>query len=92
MSKTKRAHTAKFKGDVVLETYRTGSVSDTAVRHSLAENLVSKWRKQFSENMHLVFDATPSHKSKIELTKMERVIGRQTLIIESLKEFNKTFA
>jgi len=56
--KKKTKHTATFKAKVVLAALREEeTVAELARRHKLHANQVHNWKRQFLDNMALVFEA-----------------------------------
>jgi transposase len=86
MSKRKR-HTAKIKFQVVLETFRRDrNVAEVSRQYGVNPNLISRWRKDFLERGHGVFESKRSHEEE-KREELEKIIGQQTIEIRLLKKF-----
>ena len=56
MKKSRKKHSPEFKAKVALEAIREQeSVAAIAHRYKLHANIVYKWKRQFLEQMHVVF-------------------------------------
>jgi transposase len=88
---TRKKHSSKVKFQVILEVLREKqSIAEIARTYGLHTNLITRWRKQFLEQGHLVFDSgrdkADSQQQK-KIGELEQIIGKQTVEIALLKKF-----
>jgi transposase len=87
----KTSHSIEEKLSIVLEGLKEqSSVSEICRKHGISQSLYYKWRDKFLEggkkalNGKKELSANKSSEAKIE--ELERVIGKQTVVIEVLKK------
>ncbi len=85
-NKTKRNHSGEFKAKVVLE-YLRGEKSQAEIcrENIICPSLFNKWLKQFENNVTTVFEKTKGIREAENTTKLEQIIGKQTIEIDFLK-------
>jgi len=91
--KSRRQFTSQFKAQLVLE-YIKGVKSQAEIcrENALSPSLFAKWCQQFQQNIHKIFDEPRSSNNQAEqLAKLERIIGKQTIEIDFLKEARQRF-
>ena len=88
--KSRRKFTSKFKTQVVLEALSERfTMAQLAQKHQLHPNQISTWKNQFLQNAELVFSKgvkTAQEKSDEEQDKLLKMIGKQKVEIDFLKE------
>ncbi len=76
MSKKRRKFSAEFKKKVILKMFEEGlSINEAASEFNVHPKTVQLWKKQFIENMELVFDKSSvvkEYKEKLEKTEKEK--------------------
>lgn len=90
MRKKRRNFSPEFKAKVVLEALKEQqTMSELAAKYELYPVQISKWKKEFRENMHEVF-TTPrtSEEKELELreAKLYEKIGRLEMELDWLKK------
>ena len=86
--KQHRSFKPEFKARVVLQLL-TGvkSAAQLCREHSLSDQLLSNWKKQFIENAGAVFATAGATTAEQErLAELERLVGRLTLELEAAKK------
>lgn len=86
MSGKRRKHSREFKLQVTREAEAGTPAAELCRRYELSPSLVVKWRKQVKDSPHNPFPGQGSrHTDMAHLLQMERLIGRQALEIDFLK-------
>lgn len=86
MSGKRRKHSREFKLQVTREAEAGTSVAELCRRYELSPSLIAKWRKQVKDLPHNPFPGQGSrHTNQARLLQMERLLGRQALEIDFLK-------
>ena len=86
MSGKRRYHSKEFKLQVVSEADAGIPVAELCRRYELTESLVIKWRRQFKNSPSNPFPGKGSRNTdQAKVAQMERLIGRQALEINFLK-------
>lgn len=83
-----RTFKPEFKARVILQIL-TGEKSAAQIcrEHSLSDQLISNWKKQFLENADQIFDQAPDASIEQErIAELERMIGRLTMELEAAKK------
>ncbi len=91
--KPRRKLTNRFKSQVVLE-YLKGSKSQAEIcrENAISPSLLAKWCRQFQQNVHKIFDDPRSSNNQAEqMAQLEKIIGRQAIEIDFLKEARRRF-
>lgn len=91
--KPRRKLTDQFKSQVVLE-YLRGGKSQTEIcrENAISPSLLAKWCRQFQQNIHKIFDDPRGSNNQAEqMSKLEKIIGRQAIEIDFLKEARQKF-
>jgi len=95
MAKKLKTHAASFKFKVVLESFTSNNVAETARKYSLNANQLSTWRSYFLEQGHNLFQ-TDVTKREQELEKqiatLEQLLGKKELEIQLLKKYLDFYA
>ena len=86
---TRRRFSAKLKFQIVLEAIRgERPVAEIARQYQINPNLIGRWKNEFLQNGHELFEsptADNSREKKVE--ELQKLIGKQTIEIELLKNF-----
>lgn len=87
----RRTFTGQFKLETVLEYLRGHKPTAQICRErDITENLLYRWKQQFSERAPSLFDtgpAQPSHDTAQErIAELERMVGRLTMELDILKK------
>lgn len=86
MSRKKRTFSPEFKLQVAGEAETGIPVAELCRRYELTSALIYKWRRQFKEAPKNPFPGRGSRETeKAKIAEMERLIGRQALEIDFLK-------
>lgn len=83
-----RTFKPEFKARVILQIL-TGEKSTAQIcrEHSLSDQLISNWKKQFLENADQIFDqARDASIEQERIAELERMIGRLTMELEAAKK------
>jgi transposase len=85
---TRRTFSAAFKAQVVLEVLSgIKSQAELAREHQLKPDLITRWKRQFLENVASVFEKqNPSDALAARIAELERVLGRKTMELEIAKK------
>lgn len=88
---TRKKHSSKVKFQVVMETLREQqSITEIARSYGIHANLITRWRSQFLEQGHLIFDSArdkADSQQQKKIGELEQIIGKQTVEIALLKKF-----
>jgi transposase-like protein len=88
MAKARRAFTAAFKAQVVLELL-TGKKTVAALsrEHDLKDTLIYTWRAQFVERSARAFqEETEYSAAHARIAELEQMVGRLTMQLEAAKK------
>ncbi len=90
--KPKRKLSGQFKARLVIE-YIKGikSQADICRENALSPNLFAKWYRQFQENVHQIFEGSRNNDQLKQIERLEKIIGKQTIEIDFLKEAHYKF-
>lgn len=95
MPKKLNTHAASFKFKVVLESFTTNNVAETARKYSINANQLSTWRGFFLEQGPSIFQ-TDVTKREQELEKqiatLEQLLGKKELEMQLLKKYLDFYA
>jgi transposase-like protein len=88
VSKKQKKYTAEFKLQIVIESYATGSVSETAAKHGVHVTQLNNWRRQHLAQGATLFTKGRGGKSdeQRKIDQMEKTIGRLALQNDILKK------
>lgn len=67
------------------------SQAEICRENALSPSLFTKWYRQFQENVYRVFEDPRNNNQSEQIEKLERIIGRQTIEIDFLKEARRRF-
>ena len=95
MAKKLKTHAASFKFKVVLESFTTNNVAETARKYGLNANQLSTWRGYFLEHGQSLFQTDVTNREQ-ELEKhiatWEQLRGKKELDIHLLKKYVDFYA
>ena len=86
---TRRKFSAKLKFQIVLEAIRgERPIAEIARQYQINPNLIGRWKNDFLANGHQLF-ATPTAAGDPDkkVAELQKLIGKQTIEIELLKNF-----
>ncbi len=95
MPKQLKTHAASFKFKVVLESFTTGNVAETARKYSLNANQLSTWRGYFLEHGPSLFQTeVTKHEQELEkqIATLEQLLGKKELESQLLKRYLDFYA
>lgn len=95
MAKQLKTHAASFKFKVVLESFTTNNVAETARKYSLNANQLSTWRGHFLEHGSSLFhiDVTKREQElEKQVATLEQLLGKKELEIQLLKKYLDFYA
>jgi transposase len=86
--KPHRTFKPEFKARVVMQLLTgTKSTAQLCREHSLSEQLLSNWKKQFLDNASAAFAVPGATTAEHErIAELERLVGRLTLELEAAKK------
>lgn len=90
MGKSRKHYDNEFKARVVLESLqKTITQERVLAKHGISASMLTRWRKQFLSNAHIVFDQ-PKSKKKTDKSEspeyLKKIIGDITVENEILKK------
>ena len=93
MRRTRRAFTAEFKAQVVLQLIR-GDVSQAELcrKHNLKPQLLANWKAVVVEHLHTLFEAAPADgdgRDQTRITELEQLVGRQAYELDIPKKASR---
>src|SRR5438270_13323743 len=95
MGKKLKSHPASLKFKVVLESFTTNNVAETARKYGLNANQLSMWRSYFQDHGPAIFQ-TETSKREQDLEKqvatLEQLLGRKELELQLLKKYLDFYA
>jgi len=87
---TKNKYTAKFKFDRVIESFKKDNLSEVSRQYGFGVNLLSKWRSEFLDKGHIVFESKPDAdvvKLKKRVHQLEQLLGKKEVELALIKNF-----
>ena len=95
MPKKLKTHAAAFKFKVVLESFTSNNVAETARKYNINANQLSTWRSHFLEQGHSLFQTDVTRREQ-ELEKqiatLEQLLGKKELELQLLKKYLDFYA
>ena len=93
MPRTRRAFTAEFKAQLVLQLIR-GDVSQAELcrKHNLKPQLLANWKAVITEHLHTLFEGdgpNANDQSQTRIAELEQLVGRQAYELEILKKASR---
>lgn len=90
MSAKRRTYSREFKLQVIGEADAGVSVAELSRRYELSSDMIAKWRRQLRNSPANPFPGKGSKNTdKAKIAEMERLIGRQAMEIDFLKNLLK---
>ena len=91
MSTKRRKFSPEFKTLVVLEVLRGEKKPAVICReHNLSPELLRRWRHQFTERAHLVFDSDAQQsEEQARIAELERLVGKLTFELVAVKKISQ---
>jgi transposase len=90
MGKKRGTYTRKFKIQVIEEVQAGVSIAELSRRYEVSDSLISKWKRQFKSSPKNPFPGQGSRNTeKAKIERIERLIGRQAMEIDFLKNLLK---
>ena len=90
MSRTRKQFSSEFKAKVALEAAKGyKSINEIARENEIHPNVVQNWKKQFLENLPIVFENKRGPKSESEeelVSKLYQQIGKLQVELDWLKK------
>jgi len=86
----KQKYTPEFKFDRVVDSIKSGQVSEIARQYGFAANLLSKWRSEFLQKGHTVFDDKPDQDTarlQKKVGQLEQLVGKKEVELNLIKNF-----
>lgn len=86
---SRRRFSAKLKFQIVLEAVRgERPAAEIARQYQINPNLIGRWKNEFLQNGHELFEsATADNSKEKKVEDLQKLIGKQTIEIELLKNF-----
>ncbi len=87
---SKIKHSAQFKFNLVLESFKQSEVTALARKHNLAPNQISTWRRHFLDNGPSIFELKAdktTEQAKQQIRDLESLLGKKEVEINLLKNF-----
>ncbi len=87
---TKTKYTAKFKFDRVIESLKKDSISEIARQYGFGANLLSKWRSDFLQRGHKLFEDKPDqdiNRLQKKIGQLEQMVGKKEVELNLIKNF-----
>lgn len=86
MATKKRFYSPEFKLQVIEEANSGIPIAELCRRYEITSGMLYKWKRQFKENKNNPFPGKGSRNTeKAKMAQMERIIGRQAIEIDFLK-------
>jgi transposase-like protein len=84
----RRSFKPELKAKIVLEVLTgTKSTAQVCREHSIKEQLVTRWKKQFLQSASIIFQQEQQQDSQLDrIAEMERMVGRLTMELEIAKK------
>jgi len=67
------------------------SQAEICRENALSPSLFAKWCRQFQQNIHRIFEDPRNNSQSEQIEKLERIIGKQAIEIDFLKEAHRRF-
>jgi transposase-like protein len=84
----RRSFKPELKAKIVLEVLTgTKSTAQVCREHSIKEQLVTRWKKQFLQSASIIFQQEQLQDSQLDrIAELERMVGRLTMELEVAKK------
>ncbi len=90
----RRKFKPEFKAQVVLEVISGAKTqAEIARQHRIKPDLITRWRRQFLENVSSIFEKGQSRNGAVEarIAELERALGQKTMELEMAKKASSIF-
>lgn len=84
---TRKVYTSRVKFQVVLEVIKGKRVGEVARLYGFHPTMFPKWRKQFEEKGHLIFEEGKTDEYQKKIDELTRLLGKKEIEIELLKKY-----
>src|SRR6266487_2254671 len=95
MGKKLNSHPASLKFKVVLESFVSNNVAETARKYGIHANQLSTWRSYFLEQGPSIFQTDVTKREQElekQITTLEQLLGKKELEIQLLKKYLDFYA
>lgn len=85
-----RQYSARFKFECAVEALKRDSLVEVSRKHNVTPKLLSKWRLQFIENGHKIFETVPDKENSIlknQIIKLEQLVGKKEIELSFMQNF-----
>jgi transposase-like protein len=90
MSGKRKIYTEEFKLQVLREAEAGVPLSELTRKYEIGTGVIYKWRRQLNSSAKNPFPGKGSRNTdKAKIAELERIIGRQAITIEFLKNLNE---
>jgi transposase-like protein len=89
MAKPKR-YSPRFKFECVIEVIKQDSTVEVSRKRNVSSKLLSKWKMQFLESGHKIFEAIPDKENGIlknQIIKLEQLLGKKEVELSFMQNF-----
>lgn len=87
MKQSRRKFSADFKARVALEALKeTHTIAELARKYEVSAVMISRWKREFTENMSNAFDGPKKEEPSIEVEKLYAQIGQLKVENDFLKK------
>lgn len=90
MKSNRKKYDSKFKTGVVLDLLSNRqTLSEIAEKYQLHHSIILRWKKEFLENAHQIFEKKPDEAAKEQETLIEslyQTIGKRDIELEWMKK------
>jgi len=91
MKNTRKRYASSFKAKVVIEAIKgQKTLTQIASEHSIHPNQIAKWKKEFIQDSHLIFQKRSNKKDQKLIEELYKQIGQLTMELDWLKKKLKT--
>ena len=94
MTKARKKYSGKFKFQVVMEALvGERTVSEIARGYDINPNLIGKWKQEFLNKGHTLFEQSNSSENpEKRIEELERMIGKLTVELDLAKNFLRRYS
>lgn len=88
MSKTN--YTPRFKFNVVVESYKTDSVTQVGRKYNVNPSLISTWRRHHLDSGYQIFESTVNKEVlglRKQVARLEQLVGKKETELALMKNF-----
>lgn len=96
MKSNRKKYDPKFKSQVVLDLLSNKqTLTEVAEKYQIHFSVILRWKKEFIENAHIIFDRNPDETAKekeVLIGSLYQTIGKRDIELEWLKKKAGYFA